>query len=367
MDNRDMPHKIWTLNEFKHESNLGILHRRNNIYLKKIDELLSHYHRQNKESSSLEVNILLSLCDACQNYYNNKSEGHRATAVIALFEQLKKRVSTLIAQKITGQHLGHGHQGWAKVQAAVRPLVQGVSGSAGQTRRLLHNHYWHEVILKDHFLLSRVTPDARDPMAEWEASSSPLNFIDWVRETYIPELIEKRKGRDILWQLRSGVEYLNDAQREDYKITIREGVIYNSRNEKFHTGMMQTHVSGKGWAIFIMAPDNNIYSHSHKVGAFHHSSFLSGGAIQAAGEIAVDNGRIVAINNKSGHYRPDSASMVRILFWLRHHGVDLHRVAACPKITEGVREFYSAEEVLLNDGGPGLTVVTPERVSKGTD
>lgn len=361
-----MPQTIWTLREFEHESSLGIFHRRSNPYLKTIDSLLSHYHLQNKQSPSLEVNLLLSLCDACQEYCDNKITSHRATAVIALFGQIKKRVSTLIAQKITGQHLGHGHKGWAKVQAAVNPLVQGVSGPAGQTRRLLHNDYWHEVIIQDHFLLSRVTPDARDPMAEWKASSSPLNFIDWVREMYIPDLIEKRKGRDILWQLRSGVEYLDEAKRQEHRIIIRDGVIYNSRNEKFHTGMMQTHVSGKGWAIFIMAPDNSIYSHSHKVGAFHHSSFLSGGAIQAAGEIAVDNGRIVAINNKSGHYRPDSASMVRILFWLRHHGVDLHHVAACPKITAGVREFYSAEEVLLNNGGPGLTMVIPERVSKGT-
>lgn len=362
-----MQNGIWTLSEFKKESSLGIFHRRSNIYLTSIDQLLSAYPEQSKESPIYEANLLLKICDACQQYYNHKNTNHRATAVITLYEQVKKRITVLINQKVTGNSLGHGQQGWGKVRAAVKPLVQGVEGSAGKARHLLNSHYWHETILNDHFLLSRVTPDAKDPLSEWKESSSPLNFIDWLREYYIPNMVNQHKGRDILWQLRTGVKYLSTEEREDKRIYIKDGLFYNSRDEKFHTGMMETHVSGKGWAIFVMAPDNKIYSHSHKVGAFHHSSFLSGGAIQCAGEIAVDNGRVVAINNKSGHYRPDSGSMVRMLFWLRYHGADLNNIAACPTITEGVREYFNAEEVLMNNGGRGLKCIIPKRVPKNID
>ena len=56
--------------------------------------------------------------------------------------------------------------------------------------------------------------------------------------------------------------------------------------------------------------------------------------------------------------------MVRILFWLKHHGADLKSIAACPQIKEGVREYFNAEEVLMRDGQPGFTRVIPEKVPR---
>ena len=69
----------------------------------------------------------------------------------------------------------------------------------------------------------------------------------------------------------------------------------------------------KGWAIFVCSPGGKIYSNSHIVGYEHHSSFLDGGSVRAAGEISVDRGCLQVITAKSGHYRPDPATMHRFV------------------------------------------------------
>jgi hypothetical protein len=60
--------------------------------------------------------------------------------------------------------------------------------------------------------------------------------------------------------------------------------------------------SGFGWCIFVYSPDGTLYVHEHEKGEFHHTSFLGGGAVLAAGEIVVDQGRVVALTAKTGHY-----------------------------------------------------------------
>ena len=49
----------------------------------------------------------------------------------------------------------------------------------------------------------------------------------------------------------------------------------------------------------------------------HHSSFLAGAPVAAAGEIKVVNGRLVSISNGSGHYRPPPGYLINFLKVLR--------------------------------------------------
>jgi hypothetical protein len=68
---------------------------------------------------------------------------------------------------------------------------------------------------------------------------------------------------------------------------------------------MMTNKSGAGFGIFVMDNTGQIYVGSHKVGLFHHSSFLAGGDVAAAGELKASNGKIVSLTDKSGHYKPE--------------------------------------------------------------
>ncbi|HIK07164.1 MAG TPA: DUF4157 domain-containing protein [Trichormus sp. M33_DOE_039] len=80
---------------------------------------------------------------------------------------------------------------------------------------------------------------------------------------------------------------------------------------------------GKGWMIFVLSPDGKFYAAGHKEGEYHHSSALAGIPIKGAGAIKVTNGRLEAIADKSGHYKPNMHQMYTTLTQLQKAGVDL--------------------------------------------
>ena len=108
------------------------------------------------------------------------------------------------------------------------------------------------------------------------------------------------------------VAYLDEQQRQQYKLTVHNGKIYDAKGELFDTASAAT-VLGGGKAIFVMDHDGNMYaSTSHAVGKFHHSSFLAGQPVAAAGEIEVHNGEVTVVNRKSGHYRPTESQLNQV-------------------------------------------------------
>jgi hypothetical protein len=117
------------------------------------------------------------------------------------------------------------------------------------------------------------------------------------------------------------VKYLDKTERQNYKMGMNGQI--TQQGKPFDTGEHVTVEKGKGWAIYVMSPDGFFYSASHIVGRFHHSSFLSGGAVAGAGEWLVQNGRLVEINGKTGHYTAGSAEMFQVLCELEEQNIPL--------------------------------------------
>ncbi len=106
-----------------------------------------------------------------------------------------------------------------------------------------------------------------------------------------------------------GVAYLDAATRPSYRVTFEEGrAMY--RGGKFDTSDMKTVFSGKGFAIWVMGEDFNMYAGSHIYGELHHSSFFGGEDIKAGGEIRAVDGNIEFLSAKSGHYVPPMQSLL---------------------------------------------------------
>jgi hypothetical protein len=77
-----------------------------------------------------------------------------------------------------------------------------------------------------------------------------------------------------------------------------------------------------------MDAQGNIYASTEQVvGQFHHSSFLAGQPVAAAGELQVEAGELKLISNKSGHYKPSPDLTAQALKVLESQGVDVSRVA----------------------------------------
>ncbi len=130
----------------------------------------------------------------------------------------------------------------------------------------------------------------------------------------------------------TSVRYLTAEERAQYLITVRDGKLYDARGKLFDTTAAKTlHRHGQSRAIFVMDPDGNIYaSMHHSLGEFHHSSFLAGEPVAAAGEIVVEKGTLTTITRGSGHYRPSEELLDQALEVLKRNGVLTERVVKAP-------------------------------------
>ncbi len=122
----------------------------------------------------------------------------------------------------------------------------------------------------------------------------------------------------------TSVAYLDQEQRQQFKLTVKDGKIYDAQGKLFDTQNGKTACFGgnAGKAIFVMDHDGNMYaSNYHAPGKFHHSSFLAGQPVAGAGEIAVHNGEIQYLSRNSGHYRPSAAQLEQVAQNLSSQGL----------------------------------------------
>jgi uncharacterized Zn-binding protein involved in type VI secretion len=123
-----------------------------------------------------------------------------------------------------------------------------------------------------------------------------------------------------------GVTYLDEAGRAAYRLDVVNGQLVDVNGNILSTSGAHTAHSGAGQAIVVMDEFGNIYSGSHKVGVFQHSSFLSGGPVAFAGEMSVENGVVTLVTNGSGHYRPPPEAIDQFLAQLQAMGMDVSSV-----------------------------------------
>jgi hypothetical protein len=71
-----------------------------------------------------------------------------------------------------------------------------------------------------------------------------------------------------------------------------------------------------------MDEHGNLYATlDQEVGHTHHSSLLAGDPVVGAGEIEVRYGKLVAMTDQSGHYRPTAEMNDQVLQSLRYQGL----------------------------------------------
>jgi hypothetical protein len=156
--------------------------------------------------------------------------------------------------------------------------------------------------------------EALDPRHRPGYSLSPM-FQVWRMN---PDAIAKKQS---FWDYMgdgstfSNVAYLGDVARKRYQVDFDgKGMMEQTEDgDPFSTERHHTEFSGSGWGIFVVSPTGDIYSGSHVLGKLHHSSFLEGRPVMAAGEIVVHDGAVKAITAKSGHYRPTADNMMQFV------------------------------------------------------
>ena len=232
---------------------------------------------------------------------------------------------------------------WRQVRSRMRQLTRGLTRCpmhqfAGDTTAatcrasILHKDFWLEALDEHHrygFNLRAFHRVWKQEMAEHCDKSRPddASFFHWLdhgngQHVELPECSQH--------ELRSTrVEYCNAEQRKHYAIQF----VAPHHAEK-QVVKVQYVVSGdlvdtdahSKW-IFVLDLSGQMYLGRKRKGRFHHSSFVTGAPIFAAGKIVIKNGVIVAIEPHSGHFKPRLGNLLALCFMLAEHGVDIDKIA----------------------------------------
>lgn len=118
--------------------------------------------------------------------------------------------------------------------------------------------------------------------------------------------------------------YLSPDEVDDLKLSITsEEAIVNAK-----TLNKMTH----GMQMFVMTKEGQFYLHpkvkpTQDVLGFNHSSFFQGEDVSAVGFLHFDAaGKLIGIDNYSGHYKPQTIHVINALAELAAKGVDLNEI-----------------------------------------
>jgi hypothetical protein len=91
--------------------------------------------------------------------------------------------------------------------------------------------------------------------------------------------------------------------------------------------------------IFVVSPSGELYVGEKDREKFHHSSFLAGGPVKAAGTLLMEGGSLVAISDLSGHYTPSPEMVKAAIKTLESRGVPMESVGV--KLGRKVVDYYT--------------------------
>ena len=129
-------------------------------------------------------------------------------------------------------------------------------------------------------------------------------------------------------------------ERERMRLRVVDGRLVDADGEPLDP-KVDTHPHRDGFAIFVMDQRRNIYvSFDHQQGRFHHSSLLAGAPVTAAGDMTILDGRLLAISNSSGHYRPGPECIDVVLAQLRTLGVAIDGIRISRIGADGQKRPY---------------------------
>ncbi|TYZ61949.1 hypothetical protein PybrP1_000683, partial [[Pythium] brassicae (nom. inval.)] len=200
---------------------------------------------------------------------------------------------------------------------------------------MLHKDFWLEALDAQHrygFHLRAFHRAWKDAVAP--ADRRNASFFFWLdrgagRALELPEC-----SRHALQSRR--VEYCDAAARRAYEVQLVPASERDSESGDdnaapvravFAATQRPVHTDALSKWIFVVALDGRLYVGRKRKGAFHHSSFVAGAPILAAGKLMVQHGQLVAIEPHSGHYKPTSRNLAALCGVLRAQGVALAHVA----------------------------------------
>ncbi|XP_023001836.1 IQ domain-containing protein IQM1 [Cucurbita maxima] len=155
----------------------------------------------------------------------------------------------------------------------------------------------------------------------WFDSKSTQPFFYWLDIGDGKKVNLEKCRRSVLY--KQCIQYLGPKEREEYLVVVEDGKLIYKQSR------MPINTVEDSKLIFVLSTTRDLFVGLKKKGRFQHSSFLSGGAITAAGRLVAVDGVLKAIWPYSGHYLPTENNFKEFINFLEEHSVDLTNVKRC--------------------------------------
>ncbi|KAG0276003.1 hypothetical protein BGZ95_008125 [Linnemannia exigua] len=246
---------------------------------------------------------------------------------------------------------------WRRAEFLGSRLGKGSNGVSTEEALVLLTEHWLEMSDKKH----RYGSNLKVYHQHWLEKDTSQNFFYWLDKGDGKEVDIAEKPRARLEEQR--VRYLQEHERSQYAVEVIDGLLYykhsglpvhtlptsvkegdevdvsqilpdTNEHDNEETRQEKKRIRNKSKFIYVTDPQGVLYIAQKVKGQFHHSSFLGGGTVCAAGGIIVNQGKLMKINPKSGHYRPGQRHFDRLLGSLEAMGISLDGVVVSAGILE---------------------------------
>lgn len=274
--------------------------------------------------------------------------------------------TTQVEAQATATRTTCASERWRHLRKLIKQLTRGmrkypISATTGNASDLigsdadagasmLHKDFWLEALDEQHrygFHLRAFHRVWKDAMASHaESSSFPsspnsnsdkrnMSFFYWLDHGDGKALELPECNRHALQSMC--VQYCDAEARKPFQVQFRSSSSAHKRAEDESNPvvvlaeyaetqeLVQTDELSK-WIFVVDLRGTMFLGRKHK-GMFHHSSFVSGAPIFAAGKIMIKHGRIIAIEPHSGHFKPTLRNLTALCHVLRDQHVDLAQIA----------------------------------------
>jgi hypothetical protein len=154
-----------------------------------------------------------------------------------------------------------------------------------------------------------------------------LNEPFWVgKAVKNHELLEVNQDEAESDRLYYTTMFTKPNARQPYRVMIYQGR-FEREGISFDTSAMMAH-GKKGYAAFTLNKygELSVFEHHFGLDRIMHSTMNDGNAVIGAGELVIQDGKLIAINTYSGHYRPALYNVYRTLTYFESQGVDTSQV-----------------------------------------
>jgi len=289
-----------------------VLRDRKNPLVTDIDILLGAFHEANKTDLQ-KLKIVVLIRRYCRDWLAEKADKRSCFR--------RPHVQELLDQTTAVMN-------WGPMQAAMTQRRAG--GSQAMPGRQMQENIVETLQprpqAKQKFGLAATLPMNRSSAGNAEQRAANWNMVhpnDQVDEHDVVSMLDMIGDANQRNEVKNTLVYMQRADRLACRLELRDGLFYRGADGDPHNSPGERELYAIDNAECIYTNDQPA-----KAGTFHHSSFLSGKPVLCAGELRVQNGRIVHIDNLSGHYLPTTQHLLDCVALLeRRYNIDLRRVS----------------------------------------